>query len=96
MISLFYEKVSAKRTNRPGLSSTNRPPRGGRGIRGRGAFGRGYGGGYGGGGGGGAGSWFNSRGNRRPFRYAVFIIFNFNFFLFCIFRSRGWHSYSPY
>jgi len=30
-------KVSAKRTNRPGISSTNRPPRGARGMR-RGAY----------------------------------------------------------
>nr|XP_054748339.1 polyadenylate-binding protein 2-A-like [Lytechinus pictus] len=51
-------KVNAKRTNRPGISTTDRPPRGGfsgqRG-RGRGRYGQsafGGGGGYGGGGGG--------------------------------------------
>ena len=35
-----------KRTNKPGLSSTNRPPRGRGGFRGRPARSRGYGGGY--------------------------------------------------
>lgn len=58
-------KVSAKRTNRPGLSTTNRPPRG-RGSRGRGGFGRGYNaGGFGGGSPWGGGGF---RGGRRPFR----------------------------
>lgn len=38
-------KVTPKRTNRPGISSTNRPPRGRGGYRGRAAA---YGGGYGG------------------------------------------------
>lgn len=65
---LFSLKVSAKRTNRPGLSTTNRPPRG-RSSRGRGGFGRGFnsfqGGGSGGGWGGGGGGF---RGGRRPFR----------------------------
>ena len=35
-----------KRTNKPGLSSTNRPPRGRGGFRGRPGRSRGYGGGY--------------------------------------------------
>lgn len=34
-------KVSSKRTNKPGISSTNRPPRG-RGVRGRGFGARGF------------------------------------------------------
>lgn len=57
-------KVMPKRTNRPGMSSTNRPPRGSRGAtmgvgggRGRGLFGRGGGGYY-------------SRPTRRPRTYA--------------------------
>jgi len=48
-------RVSAKRTNRPGISSTNRPPRGSRGSR-RGAYmGRGA-------------PWFGGRPSRRPRR----------------------------
>merc|ERR1711902_116012 len=39
-------KVMPKRTNKPGISSTNRPPRGRGGFRGRPARSRGYGGGY--------------------------------------------------
>jgi len=54
-------KVTSKRTNRPGVSSTNRPPRGGRAYRPRGGY---HGGGYAGymprGGGGG----FRPRGYR--------------------------------
>merc|ERR1712012_285350 len=38
-------KVMPKRTNKPGITSTNRPPRG-RGFRGGRARGRGFGGGY--------------------------------------------------
>ena len=42
----LYLKVMPKRTNKPGITSTNRPPRG-RGFRGGGrARGRGFGGGY--------------------------------------------------
>jgi len=39
-------KVMPKRTNKPGISSTNRPPRGRGGFRARGGRGRGFGGGY--------------------------------------------------
>jgi len=39
-------KVMPKRTNKPGLSTTNRPPRGRGGFRARGGRGRGFGGGY--------------------------------------------------
>jgi len=47
-------RVSAKRTNRPGISSTNRPPRGSRGSR-RGAYmGR-------------SAPWFGGRPSRRPY-----------------------------
>lgn len=54
-------KVVSKRTNRPGISSTDRAPRGG-GSRG------GYMGGYGGGGGGGgAGYGFSGRGRGAPY-----------------------------
>jgi len=58
-------KVTPKRTNRPGISSTNRRPRGRGGPRGRGAM-MGYNGGYAG---------FTPRGSRRPygrFRRAAF------------------------
>jgi len=47
-------RVCAKRTNRPGISSTNRPPRGARGSR-RGAYmGR-------------SAPWFGGRASRRPY-----------------------------
>lgn len=39
-------KVMPKRTNKPGITSTNRPPRGRGGCRARGGRGRGFGGGY--------------------------------------------------
>ena len=39
-------KVMPKRTNKPGITSTNRPPRGRGGFRARGGRGRGFGGGY--------------------------------------------------
>jgi len=39
-------KVMPKRTNKPGLTTTNRPPRGRGGFRARGGRGRGFGGGY--------------------------------------------------
>ena len=39
-------QVMPKRTNKPGITSTNRPPRGRGGFRARGGRGRGYGGGY--------------------------------------------------
>jgi len=39
-------KVMPKRTNKPGISTTNRPPRGRGGFRARGGRGRGFGGGY--------------------------------------------------
>merc|ERR1712179_791631 len=39
-------KVMPKRTNKPGISSSNRPPRGRGGFRARGGRGRGFGGGY--------------------------------------------------
>merc|ERR1719481_1740179 len=39
-------KVMPKRTNKPGITTTNRPPRGRGGFRARGGRGRGFGGGY--------------------------------------------------
>ena len=43
-VANYSVQVMPKRTNKPGISTTNRPPRG-RGARGRGGRGRGYGGG---------------------------------------------------
>lgn len=86
-LSLFKGRqirVNAKRTNRPGISTTDRPPRGGySGMRGRGRGrygqspfgGGGGGGGYGGGGGGGGGGFYRARPrfrNRRFVRYSPY------------------------
>ncbi|XP_076449720.1 polyadenylate-binding protein 2-like [Babylonia areolata] len=74
-------KVNPKRTNRPGISSTNRRPGRGRGVRARGggSFRGGYGGGYAGGYGGGFAGGYSPRARPSYGRY----------------RGRG-NYYSPY
>ena len=59
-MSIVFLQVMPKRTNKPGISSTNRAPRA-RGYRGRGAFGRGRSSGFG--------------AHRRPRYYHLILIF---------------------